>query len=110
MKIHLSKAQTLIDYTKHNSRSISFFEEFSSNLKSADWYQPIDIKSTFNSADILGKGTNRVIFNIGGNEYRIICKYRFAETRVRLYIMWIGTHAEYDKLCKKGLQYSISNY
>jgi mRNA interferase HigB len=58
----------------------------------------------------LGNGSSRVIFNIAGNHYRMICKYQFEGRCVRLYIKWIGTHAEYSKLCKKSLQYSVNNY
>ena len=53
---------------------------------------------TFPSADLLGDGTEKVIFDIGGNNYRIICKYWFSRDDVHLYVKWIGTHAEYDKL------------
>jgi len=66
-----------------------------------------EIISTFNSADILGKGSNRVVFNIGGNNYRIICKYYFGDMRVHLFVKWIGTHVAYTKLCNDGKQYEI---
>lgn len=68
---------------------------------------PKEIVSTFNGADILGKGSGRVVFNIGGNNFRLICKYHFGNTRVHLFIKWIGTHAEYTKLCNEGKQYEV---
>ncbi len=40
----------------------------------------------------------------------MICKYAFGEKQVHLFVLWIGTHAEYDKLCKKGEQYTINIY
>jgi mRNA interferase HigB len=40
----------------------------------------------------------------------MICKYNFGETKVHLFIKWIGTHADYTKLCKEGEQYFISFY
>lgn len=61
-------------------------------------------------ADVIGKRSNRIIFNIGGNRYRMICKYHFGKVNVHLFIMWIGTHAEYSKLCDKSLQYTIKFY
>jgi mRNA interferase HigB len=79
-------------------------------LKRVDWNEPNDIISTFNSADILGKSSSRVVFNIGGNKYRMICKYHFGETKVHLFVKWIGTHAEYTKLCKLTKHYEISDY
>jgi len=110
MKIHLIKEESLVEYAKHNARSKVSLNEFTSKLKDTDWNQPIDMKSTFNSADILGKGSERVIFNIGGNEYRVICKYYFGKTKIHLYVKWIGTHTEYTKICEQEQQYTVSKY
>ena len=74
----------------------------------ADWQEPEDMQSTFGSADLLGNGSSRVIFDISGNKYRMISKYAFGEKEVHLFICWIGTHAEYSQLCKKGQQYTVS--
>lgn len=65
---------------------------------------------TFNHADILGRGVNRVVFNIGGNSYRLICKYFFGRTMVHLFVVWVGTHAEYDKLCGEQKQYDVNMF
>ena len=66
--------------------------------------------STFNSADILGRGSDRIVFNIAGNNFRLICKYHFGKEKVHLFVKWIGTHAEYTKLCKDAKQYDINAY
>ncbi|MHA4812335.1 type II toxin-antitoxin system HigB family toxin [Flavitalea flava] len=66
--------------------------------------------SLYNTADLLGNGSKRVVFDIGGNNYRMICKYWFGKTKIHLYIKWIGTHAEYDILCKAKKQYTISQH
>lgn len=79
-------------------------------MKHADWEEPDDIKATFRSADLLGNGSNRIVFNIRGNSYRMICKYHFGITKVHLYIKWIGTHAEYTKLCDKNEQYIVDAF
>jgi mRNA interferase HigB len=110
MKIHLIKKQSIEDYVAKNARARASFEIWLSILKRADWNEPNEIVSTFNKADIIGKGTNRVVFNIGGNNYRMICKYHFGATRVHLFIQWIGTHSEYTKICNLGKQYDINNY
>ncbi|WP_394367549.1 type II toxin-antitoxin system HigB family toxin [Mangrovibacterium lignilyticum] len=34
------------------------------------------------------KGSNRVVFNIGGNKYRVICQYYFGRQKVHLFIKW----------------------
>jgi mRNA interferase HigB len=110
MKTHLIKKDTIENYINRNAHSKASFEIWLSVLKRANWEEPNDIISTFNSADILGNASNRVVFNIGGNKYRLICKYHFGNTMVHLFIKWIGTHAEYTKLCNEGKQYEINIY
>jgi mRNA interferase HigB len=101
MKVHLIKRQTIEDYKTANPNAKTYFDEFLEKLKVADWVIPEDIQSTFPSADLLGKGSDRVVFDIGGNRYRMICWYVFKK-EVHLFVKWIGTHPEYDKLCGYG--------
>ena len=101
MRVHLIKKQTIEDYKTANPNSSVSFDEFLEKLKVADWQIPEDMKKTFPSTDLLGKGSERVVFDIGGNHYRMICGYTFKK-EVHLFVKWIGTHAEYDKLCGYG--------
>lgn len=110
MQVHLIKKKSIEDYTSINTNSINSFNIWLSILKYADWNNPLDIISTFRTADILGNGTNRVVFNIGGNNYRLICSYNFGNSKVHLFVKWIGTHSQYSKLCSKGNQFEIDNY
>jgi len=110
MKVHLIKRLTVEEYILKNARSRMSFEEWLGKLKHADWERPSDIQATFRSADLLGNSSNRIVFDIGGNNYRIICKYAFGDKSVHLFICWIGTHSEYDKLNDKNEQYTISHY
>jgi mRNA interferase HigB len=110
MKVHLIKRRAVRDFIIHHASGKKSFEIWLTVLKSADWDKPTDITKTFASADLLGNASDRVVFNIGGNNYRIISKYFFGENRVHLYIKWIGTHAEYNELCKKLDQYRIDQY
>ena len=110
MKVHLITRQTLEAFAKIHPRSLISLDDWLEKLKHADWQQPGEIKETYNTADVLGKSSNRVVFDIGGNHYRMICKYAFGNKQVHLFVCWIGTHAEYDRLCKKTQQYTISDY
>lgn len=110
MKVHLIRRETIVAYTKQNAQSRSGFEEWFVKLKYADWNEPEDVQDTFPATDLLGNGSNRVVFNIGGNKYRMVAKYAFGDSQIHLFICWIGTHAAYNTLCKAGLQYSVSNY
>jgi mRNA interferase HigB len=63
-------------------------------VRGADWSTPNDVKETFRRADIL-RGS-RAIFDIGGNKYRLVAAIHYRGKRV--YIRFIGTHAEYDRI------------
>jgi|UPI00046F5760 mRNA interferase HigB len=53
-----------------------------------------ELRQVANSVDVIGN--NRVIFDIKGNRYRIITVVLVH--RQIVYVRWIGTHAEYDKV------------
>ncbi len=62
--------------------------------KAADWKTPHDVKVMYANASVIGDG--RIVFNISGNNYRLIVKFNYPY-RVG-YIRFIGTHAEYDRI------------
>ena len=63
----------------------------------SDWQDFHNIKQTFNSFDSVGN--ERFVFNIAGNKYRIVAMIHFSKRT--LYIRFVGTHKEYDKIdCK----------
>lgn len=77
---------------KHaNSKSplVAWLEE----AEDAEWKTPQDIKNRYRSADFLSG--NRVIFDIGGNNYRLVVLVRYQNGV--LMIQKIGTHAEYSR-------------
>lgn len=59
----------------------------------ANWRSFADVRTTFPSADLVG---DKFVFNVGGNNYRVVCFIRFGGSV--MFIKWVGTHAEYDKL------------
>ncbi len=72
MKIHLIKKQSIEEYAVQNSKSRIPFSEWLTKIKYAEWNSPLDILSTFPGADLLGGSSDRVIFDVGGNNYRLI--------------------------------------
>ncbi len=60
----------------------------------ATWLSPQDIKNRYASASFVGR--NRVVFNLKGNDYRLIVAIAYRIGAV--YIKFIGTHAGYDKV------------
>lgn len=73
----------------------SWFHEVSK----ASWRTPADIKARYGSVDFVAG--NRVIFNIGGNKYRLIVRVRYALSEDQdgtVFIRFVGTHKEYDNI------------
>ena len=62
--------------------------------RKADWKNSNDVKVQYRSASIIGG--NKVVFNICGNKYRLVVKINY--TNQWVYIMFVGTHKEYDKI------------
>lgn len=60
----------------------------------AMWRTPQDIKDLYASASFCGN--NRVVFNIGGNKYRLVVEVQYAAQIV--WVKFVGTHAQYDKI------------
>ncbi len=73
----------------------SWFQEASS----AEWKNSNEIKLKYPTASIIGD--NRVVFNIKGNAYRLIIKINFDYKMI--WIRFIGTHSEYDKINVKTI-------
>ena len=63
-------------------------------VEKEDWANPAELKEKYRNASIVGD--NRVVFNIKGNDYRLVVKINYAYRMT--YIRFVGTHAEYDKI------------
>jgi mRNA interferase HigB len=63
-------------------------------VKAAEWKSPQDIRNQFNTADFVGD--NRVIFDIGGNNYRVVARVSY--TYKQVLVKFVGTHEEYDAI------------
>jgi mRNA interferase HigB len=63
-------------------------------VKKAEWSSTADVKRLYGSASIVS--AERIVFNIKGNDYRLIVAVDF-EKRI-VWIKWIGTHADYDRI------------
>ncbi|MEO6131305.1 MAG: type II toxin-antitoxin system HigB family toxin [Saprospiraceae bacterium] len=61
-----------------------------------------ELKSVYGSASLAGLG--RVVFNIKGNEFRLIVSINFHQ--MAAYIIWFGTHNEYDKIKAETIRFN----
>ncbi len=64
------------------------------DTRKAQWKEPRDIERQYSNVRIIG--TNRAVFNMKGNKYRlvVVIKYRKGLVDIR----FVGTHAEYDRI------------
>jgi len=80
-------------WEKHNDAEDQLKTWFKEASK-ANWKTPADIKNEFAKASILKD--SRVVFNICGSRYRLIVEINYL--RQWIFIRFIGTHIEYDKI------------
>ncbi len=84
----------LIKFYKKHAETKGPLEAWYHEVKRENWTNPMDVINQYRSASPI-KGT-RVVFKIKGNKYRLVVKINY-ELRI-LYIRFIGTHKEYDKI------------
>jgi mRNA interferase HigB len=65
-------------------------------VSAAKWNSPADVKVMF-GANVDFVGDSRIIFDIGGNKYRLIVRVAY-DPFYRVLIKFVGTHEEYDKI------------
>ena len=86
--------KTLKLFWKRHNDTEQPLKAWYAEVKAANWRSPAEIKRFYRSASILGN--NRVVFNIKGNSYRLVTAVNYNFKIV--YIRFIGTHKEYDKI------------
>jgi mRNA interferase HigB len=79
-------------FKREHADAARSLQNWYATVEAAEWRSFVALRQTYRSADYI---EGRVVFNIKGNDYRLITTIDFAE---RLVILeWFGSHAEYDK-------------
>ena len=78
---------------KHSSASRQI-RSWLSEVESAQWSDPHILREQYPSASIIGN--NRAVFNIRGNNFRLVTQVNYERGVVR--VRFFGTHAEYDRI------------
>ncbi|MCP4933162.1 MAG: type II toxin-antitoxin system HigB family toxin [bacterium] len=86
--------RTLRNFWDEHASARGALEAWHAEALKAAWKTPNELKEQFGSASVLGN--NRVVFNISGNNYRLIVSIDYE--RQAMFLKFIGTHAEYDKI------------
>ena len=86
--------KTLVKYYTAHPQSKLMLEDWYEKTKKANWKNFADIRATFNTVSSVGN--QRYVFNIKGNDYRLVVIIKFHPSHVL--IRFVGTHAEYDRI------------
>jgi len=86
------------DYKAVKAALDAWFHE----AQAAVWNSPAEVKETYRNASIVGE--DRVVFNIKGNDYRLVVAIGYQ--RKIVFIKWLGTHKEYDGVNVRTVQYA----
>jgi len=86
--------RTLREFWQRHPDARGPLQAWFAEARAADWAKPQDIKDRFARASFVSG--NRVVFDMGGNKYRLVVKVNYAYRVV--YIRFVGTHSEYDRI------------
>ena len=84
----------MIDFAKKHAAARKPIARFLTLVKEAQWQNSEKLKQTFPSADY-ASATKTVIFDVGGNKYRIVARVDFEELAIR--ILSVMTHEKYSR-------------
>ena len=94
MAMRVIKIKTLREYWERQPEAEESLRAWYREANAADWDEPARIKEKYRNASILKE--SRVVFNIHGNNFRLIVKINYPYRVV--YIRFVGTHKEYDQI------------
>lgn len=90
-----------VEFPKAKQSLLAWYEE----ADAAQWNHPNELKEQYRNASILSD--KRVVFNICGNSFRLIVDIEY---RLKIiFIVWFGTHKQYDKINAKTVSYGKTN-
>lgn len=101
--MHIISRKPINDFGLKHSTSIIPLNDWWDKIKKAKCQNLNELKELFGSVDYVGE--SRYVFNIGGNNYRIVAIIRFKAQR--LYVRSVLTHREYDEHNKRGTLVSL---
>jgi len=68
----------------------------------AQWKTPADVKAVYANASLVGN--DRVVFNIKGNDFRMVTAIDYG--RQIVFVKWLGSHADYDRIDVAAVKYA----
>jgi mRNA interferase HigB len=92
--MHIVSIQTLRLFWQKHPDAERPLRAWYALAEKASWRSPTEIKATLGNVSLIGN--QRVIFNIKGNDYRLVVIVEYQKGR--LFIRFVGTHAEYERI------------
>jgi mRNA interferase HigB len=91
------KPSRLQEFARVYARARKSLENWYAVAKKAHWRNLVDLRRTLSNADEVkvASGKTVVVFNIGGNDFRLICAIHY--DREKVFVLRFMTHAEYSK-------------
>jgi len=101
--MRIIKEKTLTEYCKQSKyqKAEESIKAWVYEVRFSVWENSNELKAKYGNASIIS--SKRVVFNIKGNDYRLIVDIEYKLKIV--FVVWFGTHAEYDKIDAKTVRY-----
>lgn len=101
--MRIIKEKTLTDYCKlsKNQQAAESVKAWIYEVRFSTWNNANELKAKYGNASIIS--SKRVVFNIKGNDYRLIVDVEYNLEIV--FVVWFGTHKEYEKIDAKKVRY-----
>ena len=90
--MNIISRKALLTFVKKHTDAAEPLDIWRRRTRKAKWLNLADLKMDYPVSDLVG---NCMVFNIGGNKYRLIVKIKYLKQTV--YIRFVLTHQEYDK-------------
>jgi mRNA interferase HigB len=99
--MHIISRKPLREFSAKHPAAKGPLDSWYATVKRAGWTSFADVKAVYGSADVVKD--NRVIFDIGGNKFRLVVKIAYRMQKV--FVLFVGTHGEYDKIEVATIRY-----
>ncbi len=91
-RMHIISRRKLREFSRDHPDAGEALDRWYNAARKAIWRNFSDLRATFGSADQVG---NLVVFNIGGNKYRLIVRIYYKDAVIL--IRHVLTHKQYDR-------------
>jgi mRNA interferase HigB len=86
--------RTLREFWAKHPDSEQYLKTWYETAINSNWTSPAEVKQNYANASILKNG--RIVFNVKGNDYRLVVRFNFEKQWV--FVRFVGRHSEYDKI------------